>query len=235
MNKTVCSRVIAASFVVVSSLIGSGSAQAISHANKFSMPLTLPYAHCGTETSETDCNGVHEPLSPWQFTQGTVEVEHSAIGLKLDDITLRYSGSSDDATCSDVGGGASACRCWDDDGTLYCDDNGDCGSSMCGPNTGNSTDNNYFKVKVWIQAYAPGGVLCGNGGICPHIEKDGCTMEASFDVKHTSGSKNEDVDQSVSATTTDCGSTYYGDFKREIRHVEVYDKWDNVVAVGTTY
>lgn len=235
MNKVVFRRLVATSVVVVSSLLASGSAQAVTHANKLSMPLTLPYAHCGDDTSDTDCNGTYYPLSPWQFSQGTVEVQQNSIGLKLDGIYLRNAGQAADATCSDVGGGASACRCWGSDGSLYCNTHGDCGSQACGPNSANSTDNNYFKVVVWMQAYHPGGVLCGNGGICPHIDRASCKMEASFDLKHTSGSKNKDVDQSVTVSVTDCGSTYSGDFKREIRHVEVYDKWDNVVAVGSTY
>jgi len=43
------------------------------------------------------------------------------------------------------------------------------------------------------------------------------------------------VDESVNLDTIDCGSTSSGAAKREVRHVELYDKLEKLIAVGPCY
>ncbi len=200
----------------------AGPAMAISHASKFSAPLTDPFVECGDDTSTTNCNGTYATLSPWVYDQGTVEIGAGSVGLRLDNIRLRNG-----YQCSDVGGGASACRCWGDINLNYCSTHASC-AEMCGPSSAAGSDNDYFKVEIWAQTTHPGGVLCGSGGLCPHIERAACHKVVNFDLKNVSGNRNEDVDQSVSLSWGDCLDSVADP---EIRRVEVYDKWGNIVGV----
>jgi hypothetical protein len=47
--------------------------------------------------------------------------------------------------------------------------------------------------------------------------------------------RRRDVDESVNLDTIDCGSTSSGAAKREVRHVELYDKLEKLIAVGPCY
>ena len=197
-------------------------ARAISLSTAFKAPLTTPYVVCGTEQSTTDCTtGSMELDSPWRFSAGTIEIDDNEVSLRLDDLQL-----ADGLDC-DVDVASGACNCWDDPNNT-CGDDTDClGTEECGPMGNVTTDNNYFKVKIFMQdRFEYGGPQ--------KIRRDtNCHPEVNFDLKAVNpGNMNRQVNQTVTVNIESCGlsSEAHG---VEIRHVEVLDKWGNRVAMPT--
>jgi hypothetical protein len=193
-------------------------ARAISLATSFKAPLTTPYVACGSETSTTDCtSGSMELDSPWTFSAGTIEIDDDEVSLRLDNIQLR------DGVDCDTEMGSTACGCWDSN-SGNCGTDADCTTpDECGPAANGATDNNYFVVHLYMQdLYEYFGTT--------KIRRDvNCHPTINFDLTHQTGNRNRQVNQTVSISVDSCGvfSEAHG---VEIRHVEVKDKWGNMVA-----
>lgn len=202
------------------------SSHALSLASSYKAPLTQPYDVCNVEDSTTDCTASYSPLSPWTFAAGTVEIDDTQVSLRLDDIKLW-----DTKSCSDVSGDSTACKCWNDVGAS-CTNNAGCGGATeCGPSTSHS---DYFTVRVYLQNYYD-----NPWGGSDHLRRGStCYVEADFDVVSTSGNRNRQVNSTITqaggTAPENCG--YQSDSNLpEVRHVEVVDKFGNIVAVVGGY
>lgn len=202
-------------------LISTLDAHAISLATSFKAPLTTPYVVCGTEQSTSDCtSGSMELDSPWTFTAGTIEIDDNEVSLRLDNIQL-----ADGLDC-DVDVGSGACNCWDDPNDSCASDANCEGTEECGPRGNNTADNNYFKVKIFMQDKYEYGAT-------EKIRRDvNCHPEVYFDLKAVTGNMNRQVNDTQTVNIDGCGvnSEAHG---VEIRHVEVLDKFGNRVAMPT--
>lgn len=209
-------------FTIGMLLISStNDALAISLATSFKAPLTTPYVECGSETSTTDCtSGSMELDSPWTFSAGTIEIDDDEVSLRLDDIQLR-----DGIDCS-TEIGSTACGCWDSNSGNCATDANCYTPDQCGPGANGQSDNNYFVVHLYLQD------LFDYGGTTKIRRDTNCHPTINFDLVHTSTNKNRQVNQTVSVNIDGCGvfSDAHG---VEIRHVEVRDKWGNMVAKPT--
>lgn len=219
MRNSAWMMLVAAGMVLLSS---TQDVHAISLATSFRAPLTTPYVVCGTEQSTSDCtNGSMELDSPWTFTAGTIEIDDNEVSLRLDDIQL-----VDGLDC-DVDVGSGACNCWNDPNGTCTDDEGcEEGTEECGPRGNNTADNNYFKVKIFLQdKYSYGGT--------EKIRRDvNCHPEVYFDLKAVTGNMNRQVNDTQTVNIDGCGVNS-GAQGAEIRHVEVLDKYNNRVAMPT--
>jgi len=196
-------------------------AAAISLATSFKAPLTTPYVECGSEKSTTDCtSGSMDLDSPWTFAAGTIEIDDDEVSLRLDDIRIR-----DGVNCT-TSMGSTACACWDNN-SGNCSVDADCSApNHCGPAENTVTDNNYFIAYIYMQD------LYDYFGTTKIRRDTNCHPVVYFDVTHASGNHNRQVNQTVTVDIDGCGmfSEAHG---VEIRHVEIKDKWGNIVAKTT--